>query len=363
MLAPDMRKPFTALPNLQKSGLLLVILLLGLVLSLLAGSHTDRDTGREVNNFLNSHTLMQAATDTSFFAIMAVGVTMIIISGGIDLSVGSIYALSGVLTAMALRSLGDMGTLPTVGIAVVMCLGLGLLCGLINGLMVVGLRVHPFIITLGTMWVFRGIAFVASKANSILVPQPLTSAIKSTLGLSPSLYPVPLLVMLAVTAAGAVYLARTVMGRHVYAVGGNPEASRYAGLNNGRILVSVYALSGLAAGVAALVGSGYYGSASCADATGYELYVIASAVVGGASLSGGRGSAVNAMLGAVLIVLIRQSIRTLHFDQNYEWIIIGCAIIVAVVLDRLNARLAERRLKTAGAGKPEPSEAREGEDR
>jgi len=92
------------------------------------------------------------------------------------------------------------------------------------------------------------------------------------------------------------------------------------------------------------VGASFYGSASSADATGYELYVIASAVVGGASLSGGRGSAVSAMLGALLIVLIRQSIRTLHFDQNYEWIIIGSAIIMAVVLDQTSARLTARRL-------------------
>ena len=107
-------------------------------------------------------------------------------------------------------------------------------------------------------------------------------------------------------------------------------------------------ISGLTAGLAAFMGASFYGSASCADATGYELYVIASAVVGGASLSGGKGSAISALLGAVLIVLIRQSIRTLHFDQNYEWIVIGCAIIIAVVLDQASTRFAERRL-AAGA--------------
>jgi ribose/xylose/arabinose/galactoside ABC-type transport system permease subunit len=122
------------------------------------------------------------------------------------------------------------------------------------------------------------------------------------------------------------------------------EAARYCGLRINRTLVGVYGIAGLMAGVAAFVGSSFYGSASCADATGYELYVIASAVVGGASLMGGRGTAVGAALGAVLIVLIRQSIRTLHFDQNYEWIIIGCAIIVAVVLDRMNAQLAAKRM-------------------
>jgi ribose transport system permease protein len=153
-----------------------------------------------------------------------------------------------------------------------------------------------------------------------------------------------MLVMIAVTALGAIYLSRTVMGRHIYAIGGNSEASRYSGLRLGRILIGVYALSGLTAGIAAFVGISYYGSATCGDATGYELYVIASAVVGGASLSGGKGSAINAMLGAVLIVLIRQAIRQLHFDQNYEWIIIGSAIVIAVVLDQLNTRLTAKRL-------------------
>ena len=128
-------------------------------------------------------------------------------------------------------------------------------------------------------------------------------------------------------------------------------------------------VSGLTAGLAAFLGASFYGSASCGDATGYELYVIASAVVGGASLTGGKGSAINAMLGALLIVLIRQSIRTLHFDQNYEWIIIGCAIIVAVVLDQASAgsRLAgcarrlrrEREASRGPSARPDGSSAQE----
>src|SRR5262245_41238747 len=276
---------------------------------------------------------------------MAVGATVVIISGGIDLSVGSIYALAGVAMAMWLRARGPAGDVSTVLLALAICVGVGLLCGLVNGLMVIGLGVHPFIITLGTMWVLRGIAFLASKAESILVPQALTKVAKASLGLASSLYPVPMLVMLGVTIVGAIYLKRTVMGRHVFAVGGNAEASRFSGLSLGRIKTGVFVISGLAAGLAAFLGAAFYGSASCADATGYELYVIASAVVGGASLNGGRGNAVNAMLGALLIVLIRQSIRTLRFDQNYEWIIVGCAIIIAVFLDQSGARLAARRLK------------------
>jgi len=322
----------------------LVVLLLGTLLTIFAGSHPDRLTGQSVNNFLNSYTLIQTATDASFFAIMAVGATIVIISAGIDLSVGSVYALAGVVMALYLRAhpLGG-GVAPVLG-GLVICVGIGLLCGAINGTMVVGLGVHPFIISLGTMWIFRGIAFVASKAESILLPDALTRVAKASLGLPDALYPVPLLSMLTVTAVGAIYLTRTVMGRHVFAMGGNAQASRFSGLNLSRITLGVYLVSGLTAGLAAFLGASFYGSASCVDATGYELYVIASAVVGGASLTGGKGSAVSALLGAILIVLIRQSIRTLHFDQNYEWIIIGCAIIVAVVLDQWSSRMTALRL-------------------
>lgn len=335
----------------QQAGLVAVIVLLGAVLAASAGTHVDRFSGDSVNNFLNPYTLIQTATDASFFAIMAVGATIVIISGGIDLSVGSIYALSGVSMAMVLRAAGATDPVATVLLGFAVAVGVGLACGIVNGLMVVGLRVHPFIITLGTMWVLRGVAFVASNAESILVPAPLTRVAKAPLGLGESLYPVPMLAMLVVTIAGAVYLTHTVMGRHVFALGGNAEATRFSGLRLGRIQSGVFALSGLTAGIAAFLGASFYGSASSVDATGYELYVIASAVVGGASLSGGKGSAFNAMLGAVLIVLIRQSIRTLHFDQNYEWIIIGCAIIIAVVLDQAGARFTTRRLAAGAARK------------
>jgi ribose/xylose/arabinose/galactoside ABC-type transport system permease subunit len=327
-----------------QAGLVAVILLLGGMLTLFAGSHVDARSGLTVNNFLNSYTLIQTATDASFFAIMAVGATIVIISGGIDLSVGSVYALAGVTTAMTLRALGPTDPATTVALGLAVSLGIGLVCGATNGALVVGLGVHPFIITLGTMWIVRGIAFVGSNAESILLPRALTSVTKASLGLGDSLYPVPMLVMVLVAAVGTVYLMRTVGGRRVFAVGGNQEASRFSGVPIGRVKIAVYVLSGLTAGLAAFMGAGFYGSASCGDATGYELYVIASAVVGGASLSGGKGSALGALLGALLIVLIRQSIRTLHFDQNYEWIIIGCAIIIAVVLDQASARFTVRRL-------------------
>jgi ribose transport system permease protein len=325
-------------------GLLAVIVLLAAVVAAVGGNHP-----RLGNRLFNPSTLMEMATQASFFAIMATGMTLVIVTAGIDLSVGAVYALAGVGAAMLLRDL-DAAHLPAAaavmsGLAI--ALGIGLACGLANGLMIVGLGVHPFVITLGMMWMVRGLAFVLSDAQSILVPDALTHVAKASLGLG-RLHPVPLLAMALVTGIGAVYLGCTVMGRHVYALGGNPEASRYAGLPIGRITVGVYAISGLCAGLAAFLGISYYGAAACADGTGYELYVIAAAVVGGTSLAGGKGSVPAATLGAVLIVLIRQSIVILGWNQKYEWILVGVSLIVAVVLDRVTARLAMRRAAAIG---------------
>jgi len=351
-LADRLRRAASALARSPQAGLALVILVAGAGLAIAGGSHTDPASGATINNFLNAHTLFQMATDASGFAIMGVGATIVIIAGGIDLSAGAVYALAGVVMAMVLRAAGPLDPIVAVALGLGTCIAVSLACGVANGVMVVGLQVHPFIITLGTMWMLRGIAFVASHAESIPVPAALTHVAKASLGLGATLSPVPLLSMLAVTLTGSVYLSRTVMGRHIFAVGGNPEASRFAGLAVQRIRLGVFVLSSLTAGAAAFLGASFYGSASSSDANGYELYVIASAVVGGASLTGGKGSAVSAMLGALLIVLIRQAIRTLHLDQNYEWIIIGGAMIIAVVLDQGGTKLVARRVAAAAGRRP-----------
>ena len=175
----------------QQSGGRVIVALL-VALTLLAGSHVDRRPAT-VNNFLNSHTLIQTATDASFFAIMAVGATIVIISGGIDLSVGSVYALAGVAMALILRVPRPAAARHGAAGAAWSASRSGIAPGSLNGAMVVGLRVHPFIITLGTMWILRGIAFVGSKAESILLPESLTRVAKAPLGLGAALYPVPML--------------------------------------------------------------------------------------------------------------------------------------------------------------------------
>ena len=161
-----MRAAIRKIVGSQETGLVVVLAIVTIALTLLAGSHLDRATGATVNNFWNSHTLIQTATDASFFAIMAIGATVVIISGGIDLSVGSIYALSGVTMALVLRSVGPMRRFgDDAARALRLRSASGLACGLLNGALVVGLRVHPFIITLGTMWMLRGIAFVATQGR------------------------------------------------------------------------------------------------------------------------------------------------------------------------------------------------------
>jgi ribose/xylose/arabinose/galactoside ABC-type transport system permease subunit len=343
-----MEKAAKTFQFLQRSGIVLIILLLGVALTIFTPTHLDRETGRQVSNFLNPSSLMQVSTETAFFAIMAVGITTVIISGGIDLSVGSIYALAGIVMAMGLRPFAESPWPLQIFIGLGLALGTGVGAGFLNGVMTAKLGVHPFIITLGTMWIYRGVAFVISKAESILVPSTFTEHFgKATLGLSKGLYPVPLVTMFVMALLGWILLTKTTIGRRVFAVGGSLEAARYAGLKIGGILTGVYVISGLCAGLAAFVGINFYGAASSNDAQGYELYVIASAVVGGASLSGGKGSAWGALFGALLIIMIRTAIRMLKLDQNYEWIIIGVAIIIAVVLDRLGSRIAEKSLATA----------------
>jgi ribose transport system permease protein len=227
--------------------------------------------------------------------------------------------------------------------------GVATLCGLFNGGMTVWLKVHPFIITLGTMAIFRGIAFVVTKGQSVGgFPEAFREMVRWEMGEGLSV--IPLLVMIVVTVVGGIYLSRLAAGRRVYAVGGNELASQYSGIRVSRVRLSVFVIAGFTAGIAALLALGYYGSATSGDGQGYELKVIAAAVVGGASLSGGKGSALGALLGALLIQMIDTGIVILEIEQNYSQIIIGGVIIVAVVLDQFNAALAKRRMAVrAGA--------------
>jgi ribose/xylose/arabinose/galactoside ABC-type transport system permease subunit len=361
--SPKFKVSFSKFPE---GGLILVILVLGLLLAIFGGdverpkvvtgpdgqptrvTQTDA-SGQEVpvliklNKFFNAETLTQIAKDTSFFAIMAVGMTVVIITAGIDLSVGSVYALAAVAGAIYMNQFGSDGSPWMACVGVLVTIGVGLLCGFLNGLMTVGFNVHPFIITLGTMAIYRGIAFVLTNGQSIGdFPQSFRDFVRQ--GVIGDLSLVPLIVMLLVCLAGGIFLARMTIGRRIYAIGGNEIASRYSGIRVGRLKLLAYTLSGLTAGIGAVLALGYYGAGSSGDGQGYELTVIAAAVVGGASLIGGKGSALGAALGAVILQMISTGMVILGIPQNYSQIVTGVVVITAVLLDQLNRWISDRRL-------------------
>lgn len=299
-----------------------------------------------VNKFLNSDNLISVLTSTSFIAVMAVGMTAIIALGGIDLSIGSIYALAAVIGAMVLQGFAGSdgsgaGLMVALPIAVLACCGIGAACGFVNGAASVGLNVHPFIITLGGMAIYRGIAFVSTQGQTISGPESLQGGMfKAELW---GITPVPSMIMVVIALAGMFVFANMVFGRRIFAIGGNEIAAKYAGIPVGRVKIICYTLMGALTGLSALMYLGYYGAASSDAGKGYELSVIAAAVVGGASLSGGRGSALGAVLGAITIQLIDNSILMTGIRQEYKDIVIGLAIIVAVVVDQAKHRLGSKK--------------------
>ncbi len=348
----------------QEAGLLGVIILLMLLLTCAGGQIETRD-GQLVNNFFRADNLIaNVATPMSWIAIMAVGATAVIIAGGIDLSVGSVMAGSALATAAILQQFpADAPAWQTLPVAFAVALGCGALAGLLNGALVALLRIHPFIITLGTLYIFRGIALVAVPTKTLptldhQLPASFTDhfmAQRWYLTDTRFVQPMPMLLMLLTVVGGWVLLHHTIPGRQVFALGGNEEAARFAGIPVQRTKIGVYVLAGLTAGLAGLLSLGYHGSVSTSTASGYELTVIAAAVVGGASLSGGRGAAVGALLGALIIQLIENGIFilrevdlgvfTLKLSKEYARIINGVAIVLAVALDRFGQYLQQRRLQ------------------
>jgi ribose transport system permease protein len=354
-----------SLSKFPEGGLIIVIIALGLLLAIFGGSvrlpkmQTTPDGKRErvfetndagqkvpafesVNKFFNARTLVQIAKDTSFFAIMAVGMTVVIITGGIDLSIGSMYALASVCGALVLSPYGPSGGGGATVLGVVVTIVVGAFLGFLNGAMITAFKVHPFIITLGTMAIYRGIAFVQTGGQSIGgFPESFRDFVRQEFN---GLSLVPLVVMIIVMVVGGIFLSQTAIGRKVYAVGGNEIASRYSGIRVGRVKLLAYTITGLTAGIASVLSLGYYGAGSSGDGQGYELNVIAASVVGGASLVGGKGTALGAFLGAVILQMISNGLVILNIPQNYSQIVIGMVVIAAVLLDQLNAALARRQL-------------------
>lgn len=342
--------------SLQELGLVGVILILGFAITFMAPKVQDFRAGHPVNAFLRSDNLLSIGTYMAICAVMAIGTTPVIITGGIDISVGSICALSALGTVAVLQKMDpDVAGGHAIPIGLGIGCGIGLACGLINGLLTVGLRLHPFIVTLGTLSIFRCIATVTVPLKTLPDPDKSVPAAftQNFMAWAPAkhleMQPVPLLFALGWMAIIWFFLSYTVAGRETYAVGSNAEAARFSGVRVPVIKLMVYCIGGLAAGLAGAIYAGYYGSASSDTALGYELQVIAAAVVGGASLTGGRGTALGALLGALVIQLIINGIYVLRYNQEYSLGIVGAAIIIAAAVDQELSRLRARRIGGGGA--------------
>jgi ribose transport system permease protein len=264
---------------------------------------------------------------------MAMGMTMVMVSGGIDLSVGSIVGLSSVLGAMAMTQ----GAPVIVGFLA--CLAVGAACGLINGATITTLKIPAFIVTLGAMGIYRGLALYISEGNAV-VGLPETAgylAEKNFLGF----IPLPLFIVLAIALVVHFALSHTRLGRYCYAMGSNIEAARYAGIRVSRHQITYYTILGALSGLAGVIETSRTVTGQPNAGEGYELNVIAAVVIGGGSLSGGQGTVVGTMIGSLIMGVLANGGNLLQISPFIQKIVIGAVIVLAVTFDEFQRRRVE----------------------
>jgi ribose transport system permease protein len=287
------------------------------------------------NEFLTGGNLSNLARQVAIFGIIAVGQLLVILTAGIDLSVGSVLGLSGAVTAQLLVA----GLVAPVAILVGLAIGGAL--GLANGLLVTRFKLPPFIATLGMLGIARGVVLVITDAKTVQgngLPEAFQSIANGTVLGVPNL----LIIAAGVTVAVWFLLTRTVFGRYIYAVGSNPESARLAGVPVAMVTVAVYAISGLLAGLGGVLLTSRLGAGIPTAGTGFELNAIAACVIGGASLFGAKGSALGAAAGALIMGVLNNGGNLLAINAFYLQIAIGVLILVAVGFDQMNTRNAQR---------------------
>lgn len=284
-------------------------------------------------SFLTPSNIIGILIATTVVGILALGVTFVIISGGIDLSVGTVMTLSAVMTAIFITNLG----MP-IPVGIVAGVITGSLAGWFNGFLVAKLNIPPFIATLGTLFVARGLALVLSGLAPIYfneAPEFNKIAMGSIIGRFVPSFPVPniVLVFFLMAAICGWILNRTTLGRYTYAIGSNEEATRLSGVNVAAWKMAIYALGGCLAGVAGVVLAARLNSAQPSLGFGYELEAIAAAVVGGVSLRGGQGTILGTVIGAFVISTLTNGLRILSVPQEWQIVVTGLIVILAVYLD------------------------------
>src|SRR5271165_5610068 len=279
-------------------------------------------------SFLTATNLASVARQTAVINIMALGMTVVIVSGGIDLSVGSILALAGLLGAMSMQT-------HAVAVGLVAAILAGTACGLANGLMITTLRVSPFIVTLGTMGIYRGLALIISKGLPVQgIPDSFSYLAEG------NLFGVPFVLwILAISAVAThVILQHTRLGRYAFSIGSNSEAAFYAGVPVRFHTTAVYALAGLLTGLAGMIEASRLMTGQPTSGQGYELTAIAAVVIGGGSLRGGEGGVMGTLIGAFIMGLLANGSDLLGTNPYWQQVIIGAVIILAVSFDELRKR-------------------------
>lgn len=307
------------LPKIKKLASLLSLLLIMIVLTILSPQ------------FLTVDNLLTVGLQMAPRAILAVGEVMIIITAGIDLSVGSVMALAGVVTSLLIVAEYNL----------FLAIGAGILtatfCGFVNGMLIGRGKLPPFIATLGMMGIARGIALILTGGVPLFgFPESFTNFSNARIG---GVVPVPVLLVLLLGTIGYFVLAKTRFGRYTYAVGGNYETTRLSGVNVTWLLVGIYTLGGLLYGIGGIVETSRLSTGQPTAGTGYELDVIAACVIGGTSLSGGSGSVFGALLGALLIGFLRNGCNLLNISNFWQQVAIGAIIIIAVFIDQRQKRI------------------------
>ncbi len=275
-------------------------------------------------HFLTVSNLLNVLEQTSINAIVAVGMTYVIISGGIDLSVGSVLAVSGIALALALE-----GGVPAPA-AIVLALATGTASGLANGILITFGRLPPFIATLGMMSVARGAALMLAEGRPI---SGFSEGFRALATARLLVVPAPVLLTAVVYLVAHFVLVRTVFGRATYAIGGNEEAARLSGVHVRFHKTAVYGVAGLTSAVAAILLTARLNSAQPTAGTMYELDAIAATVIGGTSLLGGEGTLVGALIGALIMGVLRNGLNLLNVSSFFQQVVIGAVIIGAVLID------------------------------
>lgn len=275
--------------------------------------------------FLGYANIKNVLTQVSVNAVIAVGMTFVILTGGIDLSVGSILAVSAAVAAGIIKSTGN------ITLAIIVSLAIGCLIGFINGILVSKGRIQAFIATLATMIIFRGVTYVYTNGIPISGLGQSFSGIgnKSILGL-----PTPVAIMIIVFGAAFYILSQTRYGRYLYALGGNEDSARLSGINTDKIKTLVYVICGATAALSGIIVTSRIGSASPNAGVSFELDAIAAVVLGGTSLAGGEGSVVGTIIGALIIGVLNNGLNLMNVSPFYQSIIKGLVILLAVLVEK-----------------------------